>query len=66
MSTVVLKSFPAIPCQSQQPVEGGDLGTGDDPLNFLPQEELLGIILGDGLGKNGESEYLGLILKMDF
>ena len=38
-------------------MEGGDLGTGDDPLNFLPQEEFLGIILGDGLGKNGESKH---------
>ena len=36
----------------------GDLGSGEDPLNFLPQDELLGMLIGDGLGKNGESKFI--------
>lgn len=44
--------------QSAATVDGaaGVLGSGEDPLNFLPQDELLGMLIGDGLGKNGESE----------
>ena len=41
-----------------EPSSSADVA-GDDPLNFLPQDELLGMLMGDGLGKNGDRKCAG-------